>query len=77
MAFEKRGGSGSLFKNDKTKSDKSPGYTGYILINGIEYTLSAWLKEGSKGKFFSLSVQPKQAKQDDYTPPAEGQDLPF
>ena len=77
MAFEKREGTGAIFKNDKATSDKAPGYTGYILINRIEYDLSAWLKEGKKGKFFSLSVKPKQAKQDDYSPPDEGQDLPF
>jgi cytochrome b involved in lipid metabolism len=77
MAFEKRDMSGAIFKNDKATSDKAPGYTGYILINGTEYDLSAWLKEGKRGKFFSLSVKLKQAKQDDYSPPNEGQDLPF
>jgi cytochrome b involved in lipid metabolism len=77
MAFEKRDMSGAIFKNDKATSDKAPGYTGYILINGIEYDLSAWLKEGKKGKFFSLSVKPKQARQDDYTPPLEDSGLPF
>jgi cytochrome b involved in lipid metabolism len=77
MAFEKRDMSGAIFKNDKATSDKAPGYTGYILINGTEYDLSAWLKEGKKGKFFSLSVKPKQTRQDDYTPPPEDSGLPF
>jgi hypothetical protein len=77
MAFEKRDMSGAIFKNDKATSDKAPGYTGYVLVNGIEYDLSAWLKEGKRGKFFSLSVKPKQAKQDDYSPPNEDQGLPF
>lgn len=77
MAFEKREGTGAIFKNEKATSDKAPGYTGYILINGAEYDLSAWLKEGKRGKFFSLSVKPKQALQDDYTPPPEDSGLPF
>lgn len=76
MAFEKREGSGALFKNDKATSDKAPGYTGYIMICGVEYDLSAWLKDGKRGKFFSLAVKPKQPRQDDYAPP-DGDDLPF
>jgi hypothetical protein len=64
MAFEKRDKSGAIFKNDKATSDKAPGYTGYVLINNTEYELSAWVKDGKKGKFFSLSVKPKQARHD-------------
>jgi hypothetical protein len=77
MAFEKRDNSGAIFKNEKVTSDKAPGYTGYILIGGTEYELSAWVKEGKKGKFFSLAVKPKQESRDDYKPPAEGSNLPF
>ena len=50
---------GVLFKNDRKDSDKHPDYRGSINVNGVEYWLSAWIREGQKGKFMSLSVQPK------------------
>lgn len=52
---------GALFKNDRKESDSHPGYTGTINVAGVDYWLSAWVKEGNKGKFFSLSVKPKDA----------------
>lgn len=51
---------GVLFRNDKASTDKHPTHTGSINIEGVDYWLSAWVKEGQKGKFFSLSVQPKE-----------------
>lgn len=54
---------GALFKNDKATTDKHPGYTGKINVEGVEYYLSAWVKEGQKGKFFSLSVKPVDEQQ--------------
>lgn len=50
---------GALFKNDRKQQDNHPDYTGSINVGGVEYWLSAWLKDGSKGKFFSMSVKPK------------------
>ena len=52
---------GALFKNDRKESENHPGYTGTINVDGVDYWLSAWVKEGNKGKFFSLSVKPKDA----------------
>jgi len=63
MAYQHKEGSGSLFKNDKKLSDKHPDYKGDALINGKEVWLSAWIKEGNKGKFMSLSIQEKDAVQ--------------
>ncbi len=51
---------GALFKNDRKDSDKHPDYSGNVNVGGIEYWLSAWIKEGKKGKFMSLSVKPKE-----------------
>ena len=54
--------SGALFKNTKKTTDKHPEYTGSLNVDGTEYWLSAWVKEGKSGKFFSLSVKAKDDK---------------
>ena len=62
MAFEQRELTGSLFKNDKRESDNHPHATGSALIDGVEYWVSAWTKEGAKGKWQSLAFKRKEAK---------------
>lgn len=56
MAYQPKEGSGSLFKNDRKTTDNHPDYTGTIMVNGKEHWLSGWVKEGKKGKFFSVSI---------------------
>lgn len=53
---------GALFKNTKKESDNHPDYNGNINVDGTEFWLSAWIKEGKSGKFMSLSIKPKDAK---------------
>ena len=55
--FEKRDNSGRLFKNEKKQTDNQPSFTGNCTVNGKDMRISAWIKEGQNGKFFSLSFQ--------------------
>jgi hypothetical protein len=57
--------SGLLARNDKQGNESRPDYRGSINVDGREYWLSAWIKQGRDGtklagqKYMSLSVQPK------------------
>jgi hypothetical protein len=62
MGYEQKPGNGSLFRNDKKEKDAHPDYRGdAVLLDGTQVWLSAWIKQGKKGKFMSLSIQPKDA----------------
>lgn len=53
---------GAMFRNKDRKSDKHPEYSGSVNVEGVDYWLSGWVKEGKSGKFFSLSLKPKDAE---------------
>jgi len=81
--FQMKENSGSLFKNDKKEDEKHPDYKGTVLIGGVEYWQSAWVKDGKNGKFFSQSFTPKEAsvkpqiKPQAKLQPSQSDDLPF
>ena len=55
---KQRPGSGILFRNTR-KTEDGPDYVGECNIDGTEFLLSGWVKEGQKTKFLSLSIRPK------------------
>ena len=68
MAYEQRDNSGSLFRNDKKEKENHPDYKGSAMIGGVEYWLSAWIKEprGGGQKFMSLALKPKEQDRQEY-----------
>jgi len=60
--MEKKDNSGVLFSNDKREKETAPHYKGNITVAGVDYWLSAWVKEGKNGKFLGLAVNPKDAQ---------------
>ena len=43
--FEQKDGMGALFKNAKKEKPTQPDYTGNLKVEGIDFKLSAWIKE--------------------------------
>ena len=72
---EQKDMSGVLFKNEKKSHDSQPNATGSAMIGGVEYWVSAWTKEGKKGKFQSLAF----TKKDEQRGPKKSTDtdIPF
>jgi hypothetical protein len=66
MAYEPKDGSGALFKNNKGDNPSRPDYRGDLMVGGVVYEVSGWIKplpRDAEKKFMSLSAKPKQAKQ--------------
>jgi hypothetical protein len=58
MAFDNTN-RGTLGKNTKKTKETQPEYSGSLNVNGVDYWLNGWIKESETGKFFSLTVRPK------------------
>lgn len=55
---------GVLFRNSRKTGDSHPDFQGNINVGGVEFWLSAWVKEAKKdgSQFLSLSVKKKEPK---------------
>lgn len=68
MAFEQRDNSGSLFVNDRKEKDTHPDRSGKVMVGGVMYYISGWIKEKQDGgKYLSLAFKPIEAQRE--TPP--------
>ena len=84
MTDEKRDNSGALFKAKANENPRWPQYEGSVTVAGVDYWISAWVKEGKSGKFFSLAFKPKEKReappakpQSKILPPDDDDPLPF
>ena len=71
MAWEPRDMSGTLHKRkpEERRSERSSEYSGKVMINGQQFFIDAWIKEGQNGKFFSLAFKPMDGAQRSSAPP--------
>ena len=51
----------TLNKNDRKEKETHPDYKGSINVDGVDYWLDGWIKDGANGKFISGSLKPKDA----------------
>lgn len=61
LAYELKDGQGSMFPNERKEADTHADWRGTIKIDGKEYWVNGWNKQG-KTEFISLSVKPKEAR---------------
>jgi hypothetical protein len=78
---QKRDMSGTLGRNTRKEKETHPTHTGRCVVDGKEYWISAWTKEGNDGsKFFSLAFKPREEQAQQKPAPAGGEfddDIPF
>lgn len=55
--------SGAIFRNDRKEKENHPDHTGQATIAGVDYWLSAWVKEKDGRRYFSLAFKPKEETQ--------------
>ena len=67
----------SLDKNSDKRGEKSPDYRGRLNVDGVEYYLDGWIREGRNGKFISGTIKPIVRTEERPKPaPAKGASTP-
>ena len=61
--YEQRNNSGTLGRNKNKIQQNHPDHRGSCIIDGVEYWVSAWIKQNNstQEKFFSLAFTKKDA----------------
>ena len=62
MEKEVRDNSGVLFRESNKKGETFPDYKGSIRVEGKDFWISGWIKDGKNGKFMGLAVNPKDSQ---------------
>ena len=57
--YQKKDGDISVFTNNSDNAN-APSWKGNLLLNGVEYQVALWRKQGAKGEFLAGNVQVKQ-----------------
>ena len=52
----------TLNKNDRKEKDTHPDYKGSLNVDGVDYWIDGWIKDGANGKFISGALKPKEAR---------------
>ncbi len=74
--WEHREGSFMLFNNDRKEKENQPDMKGEGMFEGVICELSAWRKQGRKGEFLSLKLQPKRRVEPGSLPYADRPERP-
>jgi hypothetical protein len=49
-----------LFINDKGENDRAPDRSGSLNVDGVEYFIDGWIKQGKSGPFLSGKIKRKE-----------------
>ena len=69
-----------IFKNNKKEKETQPDYTGTVNVEGKDYSVSLWIKEGKAGKFFAGGIQEPFKKMENFSDKVNKKndsDIPF
>lgn len=69
-----------IFKNNKKEKETHPDYTGTVNVEGKDYSVSLWIKEGKSGKFFAGNIQEPYKKMENFSDKVNKKndlDIPF